>query len=393
MENYDVIIAGGAMAGMSLALAVDSLTSTHEPLSIAIVEPYQVDHQAHPGFDSRSIALSYGTVNILRKFGLWDEVSKVATPIKHIHVSDRSHAGLTEITEQETGLEALGYVVELADIGRIYNTKIEQKNSITLVTSSVSEVEREVDKVTIKLSNNDVIKGRLLVAADGAISNCCQQIGLDLTEHDFDQVAVIANVTAEQAHNGRAFERFTDSGPVALLPMSQGRMSLVWCLRPDMAKQVMTLSDDEFLQQLQDVFGWRLGGLKQVGQRASYPLVLRYRQQNVSHRFAIVGNAAQTLHPIAGQGFNLGIRDVATLAEAISANLQDVGDYSVLKQFKQSRADDRLATISLTSTLVHIFSNDYLTMRIGRNLGLAAMDNLPMLKAPLLKRTLGLVAR
>jgi 2-octaprenyl-6-methoxyphenol hydroxylase len=130
-----------------------------------------------------------------------------------------------------------------------------------------------------------------------------------------------------------------------------------------------------------------------VGQRASYPLWLRYRKQNISHRFAIVGNAAQTLHPIAGQGFNLGIRDVATLAETIANAPQDPGCYSVLKDFKQAREKDRTATISLTSSLVHIFSNDYLATRIGRNLGLAAMDNLPTLKSPLIKRTLGLVTR
>lgn len=392
MKQFDVVIAGGAMAGMTLALAINKLSD--KPLAIAVVEPFKVDHQAHPGFDSRSIALSHGTVNILKSLQLWQEIAQVATPIKHIHVSDRSHAGMTDITTAEVGVDALGYVVELADVGNIYHHLVEQSDDIELLCpASVQAVERQQESVTVTLDSGETLQSKLLVAADGAISTCCQQIGLDLLEHDFEQVALIANITTQQAHQGRAFERFTDSGPVALLPMSEGRMSLVWCLKPQDAEHVMTLSDDAFLNRLQDAFGWRLGALEKVGQRANYPLLLRYRKQNTSHRFAIVGNAAQTLHPIAGQGFNLGIRDVATLAEEIVQSTQDPGSYDALRRFKQRRESDREATIALTSTLVHVFSNDYLTMRIGRNLGLAAMDNLPLLKAPLLVRTLGLVAR
>lgn len=391
MKQFDLVIAGGAMAGMSLALAVNKLAKV--PLSIAVVEPYQADHQAHPGFDSRSIALSYGTVNILKHLGLWDEIAEVATAIEQIHVSDRSHAGMTDISTQELGIEALGYVVELADVGRIYHAKAEQDPNISLITTSVDTVERASNKVTITLASQQKLEAKLLVAADGAISNCCQQLGIELTEHDFEQVAVIANVTTQQAHQCRAFERFTESGPIALLPMSKERMSLVWCLRPDQAQKIMAEDDEAFLAQLQQDFGWRLGVLEKVGQRASYPLLLRYRKQNVSHRFAIVGNAAQTLHPIAGQGFNLGIRDVMTLAETIANSPKDPGSYSALKPFKHAREDDRHATIALTSSLVHIFSNDYLATRLGRNLGLAVVDNIPVLKSPLLKRTLGLVTR
>ena len=391
MKQFDVVIAGGAMAGMTLALALNKRAT--RPLSIAVIEPFPVDHQAHPGFDSRSIALSYGTVNILKQFDLWGEIAQVATPIEHIHVSDRSHAGLTDISKHEVGVDALGYVVELADVGRIYHQLAQQDNHIEMMHASVKTVSRQQQDVTVELSDEQTIQGKLLVAADGAISTCCQQIGLELSEHDFDQVAVIANVTTQVKHEGRAFERFTESGPVALLPMSEGRMSLVWCLRPDVAEKVMHYDDETFLSALQDSFGWRLGQLEKVGKRAHYPLLLRYRQQNVSHRFAIVGNAAQTLHPIAGQGFNLGIRDVATLAESIAQNSEDPGDYSVLSRFKTQREPDRQATIAMTSSLVHIFSNDYLTMRIGRNLGLFAMDNIAPLKMPLLKRTLGLVAR
>ncbi|OAJ92252.1 2-octaprenyl-6-methoxyphenyl hydroxylase [Vibrio bivalvicida] len=391
MKQFDVVIAGGAMAGMTLALAINKLAS--QPLSVAVIEPFQVDHKSHPGFDSRSIALSYGTVSVLKQLGLWQEIAKVATPIEHIHVSDRSHAGMTQITTEEVGVDALGYVVELEDVGRIYHQQVQQDTQVAVLHAAVEQVQRNEEKVTLELSDGSHIEGKLLVAADGAISTCCQQIGIELSEYDFEQVAVIANITAQSPHNGRAFERFTQSGPVALLPMSRGRMSLVWCVRPDKAQEIINYDDEQFLSELQDAFGWRLGKIQKVGQRANYPLLLRYRKQNVSHRFAIVGNAAQTLHPIAGQGFNLGIRDVATLAELIADSSEDPGSYSALAQFKNSRSEDRSATIAMTSALVHIFSNDYLSLRIARNLGLFSMDNFPVLKTPLLRRTLGLVAR
>ncbi|NVD07507.1 2-octaprenyl-6-methoxyphenyl hydroxylase [Vibrio sp. JPW-9-11-11] len=391
MQQFDVVIAGGAMAGMTLALSLNKLSPT--PLSVAVIDPFQTNHQAHPGFDSRSIALSYGTVAILKQVGLWQAISEVATPIEHIHVSDRGHAGMTDITHQQLSVEALGYVVELTDVGAIYRQKAEQDPQITLVDAAVEAIVREQNSVELLLTNGHQIKAKLLVAADGATSTCCQQAGIELHEHDYGQVAVIANITTEQAHLGRAFERFTSSGPVALLPMSQGRMSLVWCLDPHQANAMMQASDTEFTQALQQAFGWRLGAITKVGQRACYPLLLRYRQQAISHRVAVVGNAAQTLHPIAGQGFNLGIRDVATLTEHIAQFADDPGCYQALRQYQQARQTDREATITMTSSLVHLFSNDYLSLRIARNLGLAAMDTLPLLKAPLLQRTLGLVAR
>ncbi|MGR5353831.1 2-octaprenyl-6-methoxyphenyl hydroxylase [Vibrio sp. DNB22_19_2] len=392
MRQYDVVIAGGAMAGATLALAIDYLSKGK--LKIAVVEPFKAQSDAHPGFDSRSIALSYGTVNILRRFQLWSAIKPFATPIEHIHVSDRSHAGMTDISKQDVGVEALGYVVELADVGRAYQALLEKSESITLFCpDGVTHIEREHDQARIELSSGEMLEAKLLVAADGAVSQCCQQIGLVLSEHDFDQVAVIANIVTQEAPQGRAFERFTENGPVALLPMSDNRMSLVWCLRPEEAKAVMNFSDAKFLERLQHEFGWRLGAMQKVGQRASYPLLLRHRKQNISHRFAIVGNAAQTLHPIAGQGFNLGIRDVASLAEEIVKQSDDVGCYQGLMRFSQRREDDRRETIWLTSSLVHIFSNDLPAMKIGRNLALAAMDNFSIFKQPLLRHTLGLVKR
>ncbi|MBM4952816.1 2-octaprenyl-6-methoxyphenyl hydroxylase [Vibrio parahaemolyticus] len=392
MKQYDVVIAGGAMAGATLALAIEHLSQG--ALRVAVVEPFKAQSDQHPGFDSRSIALSYGTVNLLRHLELWSAIEPFSTPIEHIHVSDRSHAGMTDITKHDVGVEALGYVVELADVGRVYQELLTHSTAIDLYCpDSAKHITRTQENVTIELASGELLNAKLLVAADGAVSQCCQQIGLELSEHDFGQVAVIANIVTQEPHQGRAFERFTENGPVALLPMSDNRMSLVWCLRPDEAQIVMELSESEFLERLQQDFGWRLGAMQKVGLRASYPLLLRHRKQNISHRFAIVGNAAQTLHPIAGQGFNLGIRDVVTLAEELVKQGEDVGRYQGLIRFSQRREADRNETIWLTSSLVHVFSNDLLAMRIGRNTALAAMDNLSFFKQPLLRHTLGLVKR
>ncbi|EGQ7795676.1 2-octaprenyl-6-methoxyphenyl hydroxylase [Vibrio parahaemolyticus] len=392
MKQYDVVIAGGAMAGATLALAIEHLSQG--ALRVAVVEPFKAQSDQHPGFDSRSIALSYGTVNLLRHLELWSAIEPFSTPIEHIHVSDRSHAGMTDITKHDVGVEALGYVVELADVGRVYQELLTHSTAIDLYCpDSAKHITRTQENVTLELASGELLNAKLLVAADGAVSQCCQQIGLELSEHDFDQVAVIANIVTQEPHQGRAFERFTENGPVALLPMSDNRMSLVWCLRPDEAQIVMELSESEFLERLQQDFGWRLGAMQKVGLRASYPLLLRHRKQNISHRFAIVGNAAQTLHPIAGQGFNLGIRDVVTLAEELVKQSEDVGRYQGLIRFSQRREADRNETIWLTSSLVHVFSNDLLAMRIGRNTALAAMDNLSIFKQPLLRHTLGLVKR
>ncbi|WP_218746444.1 2-octaprenyl-6-methoxyphenyl hydroxylase [Vibrio parahaemolyticus] len=392
MKQYDVVIAGGAMAGATLALAIEHLSQG--ALRVAVVEPFKAQSDQHPGFDSRSIALSYGTVNLLRHLELWSAIEPFSTPIEHIHVSDRSHAGMTDITKHDVGVEALGYVVELADVGRVYQELLTHSTAIDLYCpDSAKHITRTQENVTLELASGELLNAKLLVAADGAVSQCCHQIGLELSEHDFDQVAVIANIVTQEPHQGRAFERFTENGPVALLPMSDNRMSLVWCLRPDEAQIVMELSESEFLERLQQDFGWRLGAMQKVGLRASYPLLLRHRKQNISHRFAIVGNAAQTLHPIAGQGFNLGIRDVVTLAEELVKQGEDVGRYQGLIRFSQRREADRNETIWLTSSLVHVFSNDLLAMRIGRNTALAAMDNLSIFKQPLLRHTLGLVKR
>lgn len=251
---------------------------------------------------------------------------------------------------------------------------------------------RKTDITEITLKSGEKLGCKLLVAADGADSLCSRLLGHGNRELDFHQTAVIANIEVSEDHKGRAFERFTSSGPLALLPMSNNRMSVVWCLSPEEAIKTCRMPESEFIDNLQKAFGWRLGKIIKAGATASYPLILKQKEQIVSHRFATVGNAAQLLHPIAGQGFNLGIRDVECLVDKIVGQ-EDVGDYSMLSVYKECRESDRIQTIGLIAGMVHIFSNDWLSLRIGRNLALMAMDNIPLLKAPLLRRTMGLVRK
>ncbi|GAL19389.1 2-octaprenyl-6-methoxyphenol hydroxylase [Vibrio maritimus] len=394
-KEYDVVIAGGAMAGATLAMALDS--STNHALKIAVVEPYAQGNAAHPGFDARSIALSYGSVELLKRYDLWRLIEDHATPITHIHVSDRGHAGMTDFHADKEGLDAMGYVVELAEVGQRFSDELANRSNIDFFCpSAVTHLVQQQDKVVIDLTSDDgdqQLQAKLVVAADGADSAICQAVGLNQEIRDFNQVAVIANVLTSEAPNGRAFERFTEHGPLALLPMSQSRSSLVWCLPPEEAADVQSLSESAFVEKLQQAFGWRLGRFTRVGSVVSYPLLLKHRPQIVSHRVAAVGNAAQTLHPIAGQGFNLGIRDIATLVDSLLENLIDVGEYANLTRFQAQRQSDRELTITMTSGLVHVFSNDLLTIRVARNLGLAMMDNFPRLKTPVFNRALGVVKR
>ncbi len=391
---FDVIITGGAMAGATLALALEKLTQTH--LSIAVIESAR-PHQDNSGYDARSIALAYGSCQLLDKIGIWKNLAPFATPIKTIHVSDKGHFGMTQMHAEEERLPYLGNVIELSDAGRVFHDALKNTPTISFFCPAhLADISRHQTHIDVTLKSGEQLQTKLLIAADGAISNCCQMLNIHRHEHDFQQVAVIANISTEIAHLGRAFERFTPEGPLALLPMSNERASLVWCLPPDKATSLLKLNDDDFIEALQIGFGWRLGKIIKTGQRYTYPLILRQSEQLISHRFAVVGNAAQTLHPIAGQGFNLGLRDVITLAEEITQQTKihnDCGAMPVLQAYFQRRKQDRDSTVAMTSGLVHGFSNHAFPLILGRNLGLIAMTAHPALKTPIIQRALGLVER
>lgn len=387
-----VIIVGGGMAGATLALAISSLTKGAVP--VALVEAQQPDNRQHPGFDARAIALAQGTCQQLDSIGIWSALADCATAIKHVHVSDSGHSGFVNLQAQDYRVPALGQVIELFDAGKRLFALLQQASGVTLhCPAKVVEVVRTAESATVTLDNGQQLSAKLLVAADGSHSALAQACNIQWQQQDYQQIAVIANVTTSELPNGRAFERFTRNGPLALLPMSQGRSSLVWCHAKEDKQQVDSWDDARFIAELQRAFGWRLGKILHAGKRHSYPLQLLTASRHVSHRLALVGNAAQTLHPIAGQGFNLGLRDVMSLAETIAQAGKDPGDYEVLSQYQQRRQQDQQATIGVTDGLIHLFANRYGPLVVGRNLALMSMECIPTIRDAFARRALGWVKR
>ncbi|CNL02012.1 2-octaprenyl-6-methoxyphenyl hydroxylase [Yersinia frederiksenii] len=387
-----VIIVGGGMAGATLALAISSLSKGAIP--VALVEAQQPDNRQHPGFDARAIALAQGTCQQLDSIGIWSALADRATAIKHVHVSDSGHSGFVNLQAQDYRVPALGQVIELFDAGKRLFALLQQAPGVTLhCPAKVVEVVRTAESATVTLDNGQQLSAKLLVAADGSHSALAQACNIQWQQQDYQQIAVIANVTTSELPNGRAFERFTRNGPLALLPMSQGRSSLVWCHAKEDKQQVDSWDDARFIAELQRAFGWRLGKILHAGKRHSYPLQLLTASRHVSHRLALVGNAAQTLHPIAGQGFNLGLRDVMSLAETIAQAGKDPGDYEVLSQYQQRRQQDQQATIGVTDGLIHLFANRYGPLVVGRNLALMSMECIPTIRDAFARRTLGWVKR
>ncbi|WJV63050.1 2-octaprenyl-6-methoxyphenyl hydroxylase [Pectobacteriaceae bacterium C52] len=390
-----IMIVGGGMAGATLALAISNLSQGKIPVDL-IEARSPFEHQ-HPGFDARAIALAEGTSQQLDAIGIWSSLMDAATPITTVHVSDRGHAGYVYLNASDYRVPALGHVVELHDVGKRLFSLLQQAPGVRLhCPATVVDIARTIDNATLTLNNGIQLTGQLLVAADGSRSMLAQASGIGWQQHPYHQIAVIANVTTSQPHQGRAFERFTQHGPLALLPMSKNRSSLVWCHAQERQDDVDNWSEAEFRHQLQLAFGWRLGAFTHIGERHSYALNLLTATRHISHRLALVGNAAQTLHPIAGQGFNLGLRDVMTLAETLVDAVQrgeDPGSYAVLHRYQQRRQSDQDTTVAITDGLVRMFANRYFALEVGRNLGLMAMNSLPVLRDALARRTLGWVER
>lgn len=395
VQNVDIAIVGGAMAGATLALALMRLCQTSAPLSVALIEAHLPDN-SHPGFDARSIAIAHGSIFELSRLGLWPKLAHLGTPIKHIHVSDRGHFGMTELNASQFHLEALGQVVELESIGQVLFKALNKSEVKLYCPAKLAEVEAGVEGHTLVLDTGQRIQAKLVVAADGLQSKVRSSFNLPVTQVSFKQTAIIANIQTNKQHQHWAYERFTETGPLALLPMGdlqgQSRLSLVWALDDERAKQMQTVPKGEFLAALQRAFGYRAGQFIDVSERHAYPLNLSYMPRPIHHRCVFIGNAAQTLHPIAGQGFNLGLRDVVSLFEVLKTALvqgEDIGSAAVTHAYLNAREQDRNSTIRNIEFLVRGFSNQYWPLVLGRNLGLRLLSWFTPLKTPVAQKAMG----
>lgn len=399
--SCDVAIVGGGMTGLSLAVALRSL-----PLDVVVVEPVPLAGGRQPSFDQRTSALANGTRRILETLGVWQRIAPAPTPIRRIHVSERGTFAFARINAVDEGVEALGYTVTNADLGRALAAGLEGAPRVRLLCpASVTGIGSATDGLLLGLEGAAVaggprrLRARLTVVADGAQSALRTLLGIGATTWGYDQHAVIANVAPQRFHDHVAYERFTPAGPIALLPAHEGLCTVVWTLAPASARRVCELPEAEFLAELGDAFGTRLGRFLRVGRRFVYPLALTRSDRQIAQRAVVIGNAAQTLHPIAGQGFNLGLRDVATLAEVIADDCRtrgataDPGDAAVLTTYASWRRDDRRTVIGFTDGLVRLFGSPLPPLRVTRAVGLLAFDLFPPAKAALARLSMGMAGR
>lgn len=394
-ETYDMIIVGGGMVGASLAIAL-----AHTGLRLALVEAYTPGSDTQPSYDDRAIALAYGTRRIFEATGVWPALGEVAETIRDIHVSDRGHFGFTRLSAADEGVPALGHVVTARELGHVLLDRMRQDVSLEVIAPArVISFEDRGEQVRVEIERDGVMSTlhcRMLVAADGGNSEIREQLGVPVQRWQYGQSAVVTNITPAQPHNNVAYERFTDTGPVALLPMTEQRCAVVWTVRDEQVDGVLALNDDAFLSAFQERFGYRLGRFLRAGKRSAYPLSLLRARESVRGRVAIIGNAAHTLHPIAGQGFNLGIRDVAALAEVVDDAFRagrDIGAAESLAVYENWRLAEQRNVALATDGLARLFSNPLATVRLGRNLGLLAVEFLPGAKHPLALAAMGMLGR
>jgi len=389
--DADVLIIGGGLVGASLACA---LGQAGVRVTIVEASPLRVDQQ--PGYDERSIALAQGSQRIFSGLGLWSSLQEQVCPIHTIHVSDRGHFGFTRLHREQEGVPALGYVATARVLGKVLLERLAELDTVRVlapaqlagfrVGDDTVEAELVIDDRTVSCSAN------LLVAADGAQSSIRTQLGIETTQRDYRQTAVIANVTPDRPHANIAYERFTDTGPMALLPMTDQRSALVWTVRPEQSDELMALNDAEFLSRLQARFGYRLGRFLKVGRRNAYPLFLLRARESVRPRMALIGNAIHTLHPVAGQGFNLGLRDVAALAEVVidaQRNGRDIGGSTVLDRYADWRQADQRRVAFFTDSMVRLFSLSFPPVTWARDAGMLALDICPPAKRWFGRLTMG----
>lgn len=388
---FDVLIVGGGMVGASLAVALKPLA-----LNIGLVDAFSFGVAEQPSYDDRSIALSYGSSRIYQGMGIWQQLQQGVEAIQHIHVSDRGHFGATRLNAQQEQVPALGYVVESRVLGKLLYQALTDSSIESIVPAKVVAVEQATEYMQVSIARDgqtETLQTRLLVVADGSRSAVRGMLGIDVEQRPYQQTAIIANVTTAQPHNNTAYERFTASGPLALLPLTEGRYSLVWTHKDEDVAATMQLDEQAFLAKLQQAFGYRQGTFIKAGQRASYPLSLQKSVREVAGRAVLIGNASHSLHPVAGQGLNLGLRDIATLVDLLAQATQqgsDMGASSLLTQYEQQRQPDYDTVVRYTDSLVRVFSNDFAPLGHARAVGLLAVDRIPVLRQWITRQSMGL---
>ncbi len=402
-EHYDIVVVGGGLVGASFALHLDAALVDTD-CSVLVVEAVSPgDHDNQPSFDARSTALSWGSRTLFEAMGIWSQLHQVVTPIETIQVSDQGHLGTTELHHSEQAVEALGYVVENRELGTILNQGLESSSRIQfLAPARISSIRPEAEGMSFTIQHGESelqCNASLVVLADGGRSPICQQLGIQQSSTNYDQSAVISNIAVQNPHDNMAFERFTRAGPLAVLPLasyeSQNRCSLVWTVESGGENELLQCDEATFIARLAENFGNRLGRIEKVGQRFAYPLALSEAREQVRPGLVLLGNVAHALHPVAGQGLNLSLRDSAALVQILTEGIsrqQSPGDMSLLQSYLDSRLKDQRESILFTDQMTRLFSSSNLGKVLARKAGLLSLDLLPGMRKEFARRAMGTLA-
>lgn len=389
-QEYDLLIVGSGLAGNCLALALKDAG-----FRIAIIEANtRAQLHASPAGD-RALALAAGTVMMLDTLGVWQGIKHAATPIQHIHISDRGHFGKTRLSAQKEHIDALGYVIAARDIETYVANLVINAGIDIIAPARVVGLISGDQEICVNIKQNDQsqnLSAKLLVGADGGLSSVRQLLNINQLITDYGQTALITSVKSTIPNNNTAYERFTSSGPLALLPISKNECAVIWTRSHEDADTLMLGREADFLVELQQCFGFKLGELTLTAPRRAFPLSLIRAEQMVAGRAVIIGNAVHQLHPVAGQGFNLGLRDVIQLAEMLIKQHEqnkDIGEADFLNAYAVSRKKDHDWTIGFTDTLIKIFANELLALAAARNIGLTLLDHIPAAKTLLTQHAMG----
>lgn len=392
VKSEEIAIIGGGLVGLCAALALQ-----RPDRKISVIESSSLLHsqQDPTGLNTRSIALSYASVQIFKALDIWRDIKNLASPIRTIHISSQGRWGVSRLKAADYDIDALGYVIESQQLGNCLLEKINQIESIRLVTRATFESAETKEAVHLRYrtaNGSESLQADLLLVADGAQSLARKSLGIKHRSIDYCQSAIITNVCFDKPVVAAAFERFTASGPLAMLPLGGGRFACVWTCKPKAAIELMQLDDVAFIQSLQNCFGFRLGFIEQVGERFSFPLERTEAQSLTKNRCVLIGNAANALHPVAGQGFNLGLRDIASLQGVLQGNpiIESSDLLKLLATYQQLRQSEQRRVIRYGDGLVGLFSNDLPFLNHARSAALALLDILPALKSEVALSGMGL---
>ena len=387
-HDFDVLIIGGGMVGLTLAATLGSAG-----LTVGIIDRAEMEATTDPNFDGRASAIAAGSRAVLDAIGAWTDMAHHAAPILEIRVSDGSSPLFLHYDSRDLGDGPLGHIVENRHIRRALLDQLAALDTVRTISGhSLVANERDAIGAIALLDDGTRLTSQLIVAADGRNSPLRQDAGIGVVGWNYDQTGIVCTVSHARPHNGIAQERFLPPGPFAILPMEGNRSSIVWTERADLAPRLLTLDDETFTNELARRFGDFLGEISVVGKPFLHPLSLAHAERYIDNRLALIGDAAHSIHPIAGQGFNIGVRDVAALAEVVVDTIRlglDPGTTMTLERYQRWRRFDNSIMLAVTDGLNRLFCNEITPVRLARDAGLAVIDRLPALKRVLMRHAMG----